>query len=123
MYKLTIDNKHADVIIRALDLYSRLLMAQVQMVPETIVRETGKQHEQVNALMQEIKHLLFQLPYNASYGITSKETPENAKIAVGIHDVIRHCLAWEWQPEGGYTVDFDTPMNWSGHALPEIHKK
>lgn len=48
------------------------------------------------------------------YGVGHDHTADEAW---DMHEVIRHALAYHRDPEGGYTVDFREPMNWSGEPL------
>ena len=51
-----------------------------------------------------------------SYGVGKCE---DADIAWQVNEVVRHALAWHRNPEGGWTVDFDTPMQWTKEPLPK----
>lgn len=50
-----------------------------------------------------------------SYGVGSHRASD---IAWQTHEVIRHALAWHDHPEGGITVNFDSPMKWADEPLP-----
>jgi len=73
-------------------------------------------------LLYEVKKLLTGLKHNVNPGITMVNN--NAKIAYDLHQVIRHRLAWDENPEGDFwNVFFDTPMQVSDQPLAEINKE
>ena len=123
MYQLTVTKDQAKVMQQALDLYTRILMGQLHMVPETVAREYGTfpEYEQLERTMAELKDMLFPgKPGQAAFGIGSPELADKAKISVDILDVIRHRIAWDENPEGGLGVNFHSPMHWGTERLPEM---
>jgi len=126
--EVAIDEYQAKTLIRALDFYSRIGIGQFREI--VIAFSWWKRDEQwvvhrddVDRLIQEVQWNLTGMPYNASYGIASPETPEKAKIAYDIKQVIRHRLAWDREPKGGMTVDFDSPMKASEKDFPTIKEE
>jgi hypothetical protein len=63
------------------------------------------------------------LPRNAYHGIFSDKIPDEARVAWDLHQVIRHRLSWDDQPEGGITVNFDTPMKYGKEELAIIEMR
>lgn len=123
MYNLQVNEEQLAMIQKALDLYSRLGIGQVEELanpftsPYPIVSEKGKE------ILKEFKKEVFpELDSGAYYSIFSKEAPENAKIGYDLIQVIRNFLAYERKPEGGITVDFDTPMQTSEQPLSKIER-
>ena len=57
------------------------------------------------------KKAMFGIDRNTSLGVGSRQATHLKDILWGLHEVIRHRLAWDAHPEGGMTVDFGTPLN------------
>ena len=73
-------------------------------------REASKTHAEY------AKQELFpELGRFGSYGVGKCA---EADIAWQVNEVVRHTLAWHYHPEGGWTVDFDKPMQWTDEPLP-----
>lgn len=118
-YSLTINAKQAHIMVKALDLYSRLLSGQIEELGP-FFRFHGMRQVKDQSLF-EIKRQLFpELESNAGYSIGAKETDPKAQIAWDIQQVIRHQLAWDNNPQGGFTVDYDEPFASSDQPLPTI---
>ena len=109
-------------IIRALDFYSRIWIGQYLEIDNEIL--WIKKHSYHEILDEEIIPLFLQIRNKlmpesirdigqtlyASYGIFSDKVDERAGTAYDMQQVIRYTLAWFLHPEGGWTVDFGTPM-------------
>ena len=108
-YQLTITKNQMAVTIRALDLFSRMLMRQYDAL--VLNEDIGLPLCQLNALRKQTEQLgaIFGFGRGASYCIMSPEIPDSARVAYDIQQVARHLLAWERHPEGGHTVDFHEP--------------
>lgn len=131
-YTLHLTEKQARVIVNALDLYSRIGMGQLKEVAYVLRQNPlPKADPELDAritLLSDIRDRLDTLSrywMNGSgyYGITSKSISDVFRTAWDIQQVIRHRLAWDRNPKGGITVDFDNPMVTSEEALPKIEAK
>jgi hypothetical protein len=123
-----ISEKQARIIISALDFYSRIGIGQFREIVSAFSwwqrdEQWLNHRDEVERLIHDAQFNLTGMPFNASYGIFSPEVPESAKIAWDIQQVIRHRLAWDRNPKGGMTVDFDTPMKSSTKDFPTIEEK
>lgn len=127
-YTLELTEKQMGVIQQALDMYFRVAMGQHtelidQMIPP--LKDTDewcRRRDGVEEHLREARSWAMpDLARSAYYGIYAKEIAEENRIACDIHDVIRHHLAWERHPEGGFQVCFDTPMAKSEEPLPVVH--
>jgi len=152
-YTLTMDEKTFDLLVWALDLYSRIYLGQLEEVLWTIqndpafpTKDLSRRIVQLEALAQlvqlaqrplqsdalddkykvanfardllnVVRALVTGFPAGASYGIHSPEVDDRARQAYDIQQVIRHRLAWDRNPEGGITVNFDSPMRTSTEQL------
>jgi hypothetical protein len=110
-YNLTLSQKQAEVLVRALDLYSRIGIGQFEEVLDVYDRELKLDYERrerfrvkLNQAKNEAGH-----PSNGSYGISSPEVRDEFRVSYDIQQVVRNKLALVRNPEGGITVDFDTP--------------
>lgn len=106
-------------IIDALDFYSRIWIGQY----DTILREIRwyKNCSQLDSFEYELKTLLLNIRHNllpeldnygiyASHGIFSSEINYKAAVAYNMQQEFRYKLAYFNHPEGGITVDFNSPM-------------
>lgn len=133
-YNLKIDEKQAHVLIKALDLYSRIKCGQIKEVGhvlrwaicagERTAPDTANM-ELADQLLDKVQMLYFpELPLpGASYGI--REAPgTDEKIAYDIQQVVRHRLAWDGvkpgeKPQGVWGYE---PWATSQHPLAKIEK-
>jgi len=110
-YKITVTERQADIIIDALDLWSRMHMGQWNEI-----LMFAKNHDcrfEAEKLIDVLRFICGMLPGRSPsgyYGIHSKEISDSARVAWDLQQVIRHRLSWDRDPEGGWTVNFDTPM-------------
>lgn len=116
----------ANVVLAALDLYSRLHMGQVDNV-EMFYRLLGiklnktNQCRTVSQLCDDIKANVFpELSRDGFYGITSDKIHDDARVAWDLIQAMRRPIAWKQHPEGGMTVDFDAPLKTSGVDLAKV---
>jgi len=94
--KLELTDKHASVLIAALDCYSRLQMGQLWALADAIkgakdadgapLPDAWQIREQYT---DELTRRLFGYSPNASHGICSPHVPESAKVAYDLQCVIR----------------------------------
>lgn len=122
---LEINEDHIKLLIRILDFYSRIVLGQFEEIlygciifgwNSSIISNIDL--VKIRRLLGEIKHKL----YTGPFGIYSEEIPEEAKITYDIQQVIRYRLAWDNNPNGGITIDFDEPMKCSNIDFPEIER-
>src|SRR4051794_26921334 len=95
--------RQGGVLISSLDLYSRILIGQIAEACQW----WGERFR--CELIHSIKLRLTGFEPNTDWGIANPNTPDRAKIAHDIQKVVRHRLAWDRNPEGDITVDFDPP--------------
>lgn len=131
-YQLTINEKQAETILKALDLFSRIGTAEFEEILKHPQWDNKRftdtnaylcKYDQCKILLKMAKALLTGLHEDASYGIPAPETDEDSKIAYDTYQVIRNWLAWYKNPEGGSGVDFHEPLKFSNESLPEMTKE
>jgi len=98
--KLELTDKHASVLIAALDCYSRLQMGQLWALAEAIETAKGVNGAPLPDAWQireqytdELTRRLFGFSPSASHGICSPRVPESAKVAYDLQCVIRADIA------------------------------
>ncbi len=67
------------------------------------------------SIMDELRHYA-----RASVGLTDRAISEDARIAGDLHQVLRRAAAYRRRPEGGRTVEFDTPLRTSYETLAQV---
>jgi hypothetical protein len=98
--KLELTDKHASVIIAALDCYSRLKMGQLWALADALsdakdslgapLPDAWQLREQYT---DELTRRIFGYSATASHGICSQHVPESAKVAYDLQCVIRADVA------------------------------
>lgn len=117
---LEMTRQQADVVCKALDLFSRVLIGQLEEI-ESVCTFNGIPGD-MDALQQalnEAKHALGH-PSNGSWGIYNENVPDRARIAWDIQKVIRHAIAYHEHPEGGMGVNFQVPDQSGKEPLAKI---
>lgn len=121
-YNLNLSQKQAEILIRALDLYSRIGIGQFEEVLNVYdhgLKLDHFQREQIrkalNAAKAEAGH-----PANGSYGIHNPEVRDEFRTAYDIQQVVHNRLALVRNPKGGITVDFDEPRQIGTEPLAKI---
>ena len=119
--QLTLTHKHADVIMKALDFYSRILAGQFdellwQKIPHDSdnksVLKAYATSQDIQDLLKELHKKITGLSSNSNWGITNEHLDKNAQTAYDIYCVIRHGVAWNKNPKGDCTsVSYDRPLH------------
>lgn len=116
-------------IVKSLDFYSRIWIGQYLEIDGEMIWLKKRTYDEI--LENEIIPLFLQLrnrlmlssirdigqTLHASYGIFSDKVDERAGTAYDMQQVIRYTLAWFLHPEGGWTVDFGSPLR-AGRVYP-----
>jgi hypothetical protein len=124
-YKVELTAEQCDTLCAALELYGRIGLGQLEVVGEHM-HHLHKSKElkvyEVRDLLAEVKRRYTGFMLGASYGVGNKEVPESFTQALDMYQVVRHRLAWDRYPEGGFTVNFHEPMKWGKHELCKIEE-
>lgn len=127
MVHLTMTDVQARVVSTALEMWSRALMGQLNIVVSEVARivvwkdDVERRLPNYKAIRESLEipmDEIFGLHVGAAYAISSEETPESARVAYDVHQVMRHALAWHRDPKGGGHVHFHQPMNYAEEPLP-----
>ena len=118
-YNIKANEAQLEILQNALNLYFRVGMGQFNTIlehPDYFL----KNNPTVDHHLNELQKCLTGLPHSGSHGIHSPKIHESNRIACEIHDVIRHHLSWEKNPEGGTSVVFNPPRKVSNEELITI---
>ena len=121
-YTLTMSEEQAQVVVRALDLYTRIGIGQFEeilRVYDPLSETWGSGHQFALEYIGEIKAQAGH-PMNGSHGIHHPEVRDEFRAAYDVQQVIRNRIAFDQNPEGGMGVAFDTPRAISQLPLPTI---
>ena len=116
---VTIPATVAQVLVDALDLYSRIGMGQLGEIAHLarfgMLKTQCGEAPQIERI-EDAKHrldqateVLFGFPPGASHGIHSPNVHDSFKTAWALQKAVRHRLAWDRSPQGGLGVQFDEP--------------
>jgi hypothetical protein len=133
-YALTVNEKQAEILIRALDVYSRIHMFQLEDVANILKWDNRRVYDldekeipmenltRLSEAILDLKSEFLNCPRNASHGIYSKSINDAARVAYDIQQVVRYGL-WSNSPDKGqrrHTVWSNEPMRSSQELLPKI---
>lgn len=121
-YTLTFTAQQADVLVRALDLYSRIGIGQFEEVAS--VYDHGltlrvEQREKVVGCLMDAKNAAGH-PSSGSYGIHNANVHDDFRVAYDIKQVVRRRMDWDRNPVGDLFVDFNVQRQTSQKAPPTI---
>lgn len=118
-YTIEVNEEQAKVISLALDIFSRMEGGQLEWVFSMIPWKYHEKLESVEPMLKELQLLLTGMQHgNLGIGNVS----DSARIAFDLHQVIRHRLAWDREPQGRMSVSFDPPMKWGSQPLAKIEQ-
>lgn len=108
-YQIEAEEEHLEIILQALDMYSRMGTGQLEVSVDEFLRthfsdqwrrvEIGNGEDpwqvgpEVRRHVDAIKKLMFDHPPNGSWGIRNKLVPKRCRSAYDIIQVLRHCRA------------------------------
>lgn len=121
LYNLTLTETQVEVLWKALDLYARIGIGQLEAV--CYCHEHRDQYlpnrEAAEAHLAEVKLLLTGCGVNSSFGITSDKVPDTYRVAFDMHNVIRHALSWEKNSKvsGVYR---EKPIQWGKEPMANL---
>lgn len=129
-WNLTLNVTQANLVSRAMELYTRLMIGQISAVLEEHTDLSWDDREAIHRFAR--MYIFPEHGSNGGPGICSDETSEKAKIAWDISATMRQALAWDREGKDigkdtrshdMYGVIFDDPMRTSNEPLPKITKE
>jgi hypothetical protein len=127
-YHLHMNEKQAQIIIHALDLYSRIGMGQLEEVVTILRQNINGSNKDTLGKLEEVGRLIREASSywmggaGSYYGINSEQISDSFRIAWDLQQVVRYRLAWDRNPEGGIQVIFDDPIQTSKEPFALITK-
>jgi hypothetical protein len=123
-YQITLNELQLYTLMQAIELHERLAMGQFSALLDVVDpkhlpdvdRDLGRKALDLarSVLMPGLVHP------NQYYGIHSSEVHEHNRVLFDMLQVIRNKVAWTNNPQGGMTVNFDTPMKTSNEDFIKI---
>lgn len=113
-YQLTLNSEQVNVLIQALDVFSRIGMGQLEIVAESL--RDQYQYSIPRNKLQTIEYCLDAAKQalghdkNSSFGILSPDTPKCSKIAYDIQCVVRQAVA-KTENHGNHSVWHGNPLH------------
>lgn len=102
-YQISLNSKQIYLLNKALDLHCRIHAGQISEIQHVLPGPYD--HDIVLGLLDTVKTLIFpELRDSQSFGLSAKE---ESRVTYEMHSDIRRFLAYERNPKGGMTVDFD----------------
>ena len=126
---MTLDQ--ARVLMKAMDLYMRLLMGQFEELEHLFCffGEEGERFKRDSLYQREFEYYLKKvksivyptLSPGESWGIVGGLVPEDATMIYDMYKSLDHDISWYLNPKGDWTVNYDKPMHWyKDQPLPEV---
>ena len=128
MYNLKMTKEQAEILVKALDLYSRIGIGQFEEIlnhPTWQKRSFSsevdyKDLREAEYFIANVKQLIIGQSHGGP-GMSVSE--EHNRIAYDILQVIQHRLAWDEKPEGDTHVKFHEPHQCADHKMVEIERE
>ena len=107
----------------ACDLFARINASQFEDLRYQSFSSVGIDIDRFNNIGKRWKRAMFGLESNASLGVNNPHADSNMTVAWDIVEVLRNRVSWDANPDGGHTVNFDSPMHWDKSVpLVEINQ-
>lgn len=114
-YTLKLSKEHLLVLQRACELYMRIQMGQLTFITEMFAGDPQVDTAELYDVLSEL------MSRSRARGLANVRSAKG-DAAYDLMQVIRHKLSWDRHPEGGMTVNFDTPMQTSQMEMAEIYR-
>ncbi len=112
-FVLHLSEQQANVLVAALDFYSRIGCGQIEEVQNLLALEPhlnpdrdGNSYQAVKNALNFVRRDLFG---RSGFSISDRKVPNRYKCAWDLQQVIRHKLAWTANPAGSWGVSFQEP--------------
>ena len=117
---ITMNLTQAKLVMRTLDLYSRLRMGQFNEILFLFWPAHRFDRSRARSIISELRRtVLPELDGNTYHKIYS-DTIGDGQEAYDIYQTLRHAIAWHLHPQGGGTLAFDQPRPTSTEPLPTV---
>ncbi len=119
-YTLKISEEQARILANACEFVARIHMGQLDPVADQVMSHESADIPALRDQLRGLQPLITGMSRNAYLSISSDKLSDFPRIAWELHQVIRHRLAWDRKPDGGFQVYFDKPHLLTDHPLAEI---
>jgi hypothetical protein len=112
-YVLELSERQAQALSQAAELYARLGMGQFDQL-DRFFWKPQESLDQARAHLDALR-MIKNGSLNAHPGIYSPDVDDDCRVLYGLHQVIRHRLAWDRDPHPGILrgVSYDKPLKTS----------
>jgi len=128
-FRVTMSERQAKLVVKALDMYSRLGCGQLEDIERFLraqlvsgkgiaSRLTGDKLLILREYVGLIKRHVLALGPGESLGILSREAADWTRECYDVQRVIEHGVAWAENPQGGHGVHFDKVEQAGPEPLP-----
>ncbi len=120
-YLLTLTSKQEYIVEQALELLARLHIGQFERVAELLCDPRDKDYCKRRDLARDLLRLVAIVVFgrSACNYPDIKEKSKEHESAWTIYSVLRYTRSWHENPEGGFTVNYDEPINLAGGPMPK----
>lgn len=121
---LTLNRDDTNILVKALDLYSRLGIGQIEEVKE-LFRDTMPIENMDDAMkfLQEAKFLMTGIRGNGSHGIGNPAVGSRYQRAYEIRGALQYAVATNDPSTPSYSVWKQLPLALTGHPFPKVEVK
>lgn len=124
-FEITLTGAQMRALESATDLMSRIMIGQLREVLDYAPIKDGhvvewhvRRKEAAERILNQALYEICDLTPSSSFGIHNRtEVKDDARISWDLQKVLRHRLAWDLNPEGGFGNQYDTPMRCGAEEL------
>lgn len=120
-YVLTLTSEQEYIVEQALELLARLHIGQFERVAELLCDPRDIDYCKRRDLARDLLRLAAIVVFGrnaCNYPDINGKSEEHER-AWTIYSVLRHARSWHENPEGGFTVNYDEPLNLTGGPMPK----
>lgn len=124
-YILTLTPEQEYIVEQALELLARLHIGQFERIAELLCDPRDQDYCQRRDLARDLLRLAAIVVFGRSpinYPDVKEKSTEH-ELAWTIYSVLRYTRSWHENPEGGFTVNYDEPLNLTGGPMPKCEIK
>lgn len=120
-YVLTLTPEQEYIVEQALELLARLHIGQFERIAELLCDPRDQDYCQRCDLARDLLRLAALVVFGRSacnYPDIKAKSKEHES-AWTIYSALRYTRSWHENPEGGFTVNYDKPLNLAGGPMPQ----
>ena len=120
-YVLTLTPEQEYIVEQALELLARLRIGQFERIAELLCDPRDTDYCKRRDLTRDLLRLAAIVVFGRSaYNYPDvKERSQEHEQAWTIYSVLRYTRSWHENPQGGFTVNYDKPLNLAGGPMPK----